>query len=114
MPGESAHVHLINHSLGKRTFERRIPLPVVAAQVGYHALHGDGRVVAQHGRRVAAIPVGNRYTAAVGIQQNLAAVKAQPPFRFEGAVGSESVQLTWLQAGDEHVPEVEGSVFGAV
>src|SRR4029453_6610462 len=39
MASKAAHMQLVNHSLGKRPFERQIVLPIVSIGIGYDALY---------------------------------------------------------------------------
>ena len=114
VPREAAHVELVDHRLPPGALERRVPLPIVVARIGDHALHRRRGVVARSARGLAAVPVGHGDRQGVGVEQKLARVEAQAALGREGTVGSISVELARRDPGHEDVPVVVGAVDGRI
>lgn len=81
MPRESFHMQLLDHGLDQGPPERSIALPVVLSRVGNDAFHRRGGVVARPSGGAAIVCLRDGYGEAIGIEQHLLAVEANPLIR---------------------------------
>ena len=106
VPGEAAHVQLVDDRFRERPPQRCVAFPVVTAGIRDHALHRTCDVVAGAARGAAAVVVGHRHRQAVRIEQHLLRIESEPAFRRGCAVGAVRVDLSCGQAGHERMPVV--------
>ena len=114
MPGEAAHVKLVDDRLGEGPPERQIAFPVVTAGIGDDALHRGGRVVARPARGLAVVAVGNRDGEPVWIEKDLLAIEPETTFRRERSMRAVGINLARLEARDKGMPVVIGAVAFAI
>src|SRR5579885_28061 len=97
MPGEAAHVQLVDDRLDERSFQRRIALPIVGTGIRNDAFHCG-----------IAAPNGNRQ--AVRIEQHLVPIEAQPLLGLERPDRPEAVELARAKPRNKNVPVVVGAM----
>src|SRR4051812_32864239 len=56
---ESTNMHLVHDRLRDRPLERKVPLPVVRTEIGNHALHRGGSIIARQLCASTAVFLGN-------------------------------------------------------
>ena len=114
MPGEPSHMQFINNGLGKRALERLIPLPIIPAQVGHHALHGLGGILPRPTGQVPTVTRGNRHGPAVGVQQDFLRIKSGAFLGRPWPRHPVPINLAGFEAGDEDVPVMIGPVLAGI
>ena len=111
MLGEAADVQFVDHGAGVGRVERLIVLPIVGGGIDDDGFHGRGAVVlAETGRRPAIIGLVLNDGLRIRVDQHLAAIEAQADLRLEASMHPVSVDLSRFDAGEEHMPVVEGLV----
>ncbi|OPZ24118.1 MAG: hypothetical protein BWZ01_02959 [Deltaproteobacteria bacterium ADurb.BinA179] len=110
VPGESAHVELVDDARGIVVLEGLVSFPVIARRVHHAAFGCMGTVVARTARRYAVIVLAQHHGPCIGIEQHLVTVVEVAPCRIEGSIHPISIELARPDAGHETVPVVKGPV----
>src|SRR5262245_3990846 len=110
MSCEAADVQLVDHRLCEGAVQRTVAFPVVTANVGNDALHGDRRIVSRPACRAAVIGARYRHRAAVWVEEHLRSIEAEPVPGSPGAVRAVRVDLPGAQRRDVRVPVVVSAV----
>ena len=114
VPGEPAHVHFVEDGLGEGTPDRGVTLPVIAGGIDHDAPERGRDVVARPSCCLARSRRRASDALAIRIEQHLARVETQTPFRIERPRDAVGIELSGRNAWNEGVPVVIGPVGARV
>ena len=114
MPGETAHVQLIDDCPRRMVPKRSISFPVIGGRVHDHAFHRCCAGVAGSARGHTAIAIGDGDAPTVRVEQELRRIEPHRVAGIERARDAIAIQLARHHAGNKDVPVVIRAVGGGI